>query len=59
MEFVEVFMNTLSVDSPIGVVILLWMGNNMQTLNRNVAIIINRVDSHEQRIGRVEDKLLK
>jgi len=59
MDFLIAFVSQLSVDSPLGVIILIWIGHSINKLNHQVGRVIERVDSHEDRLGRVEDVLLK
>ena len=58
MEVITTLLQQVSVDSPLGVAILIWIGKSINNLNHQVGIVIERVDSHEGRLARVEDHLI-
>ena len=58
MELFNQFIQQVSVDSPLGVAILIWIGKSINSLNHQVGVVIERVDSHEGRLSRVEDHLI-
>lgn len=58
MDFLISFLSQLSVDSPVGVLILFWIAISINRLNQQVGRVIERVDSHEGRLGRIEEHLI-
>ena len=56
-ELIETIFQNTNVDSPLGLIILIWLAISLQKLNTKLAIIIDRVDRHESRIGIIEGQL--
>jgi hypothetical protein len=54
MNEVVQFLNTLS--NPIMTGCMLFIAKQIQDLNTQIAVVISRIDAHEDRITRLEDK---
>lgn len=55
-ELVELLSN-VSVDSPAGFVLFVWISKQLQDLNHRVAKVIEKVEDHDHQLNKIHEHL--